>query len=596
MICLSKAEEGAFRHLEYNQSPRPLAAESTTRQDLNGISNLREHVAAGQDGDGGCNGGGTNGGSTDMNEKMLHGGQPPGHPSSLSDARLWSQGPSSCLKAVGAAEYSRRLFSVIAPPSLSALWGWFTWIASVFAVSFLLNYWTSASSTPSDNVSRDDGFVRNISPVLAPTHDNGAPLSSSRLLKRESTCASGGVASEEYNAALHGGAVVIIWFVSTLACSFPLLARMLRGLRIPQRFFFVVRHFGTGVLIATAFVHLLPTAFISLGDPCLGGFWINDYPAIPGAIALAAIFFVSVIEMIFHPARRCCSTPPATASSKAGTGEKKTPSGRGGGVMQVAGEDAVGENPQDGRDAGKQLTLPMRDMQPPRGRSGSFGYNLNRLNTIEASDDEATTPARDRAATNKSDDSDDQAVADETTVELATTGYGSMASPEQKLRKERLQCVLLELGILFHSVFIGMALAVSVGSQFVILLIAIVFHQTFEGLALGSRIANIKWPSGNKRQPWLMAAAYGLTTPIGQVIGIATHTLYSPDSEAGLIVVGVMNAVSAGLLTFASLVELLSEDFLSDESWEYLRGKKRVVACLLVFLGAFCMALVGAWA
>jgi solute carrier family 39 (zinc transporter), member 1/2/3 len=93
-----------------------------------------------------------------------------------------------------------------------------------------------------------------------------------------------------------------------------------------------------------------------------------------------------------------------------------------------------------------------------------------------------------------------------------------------------------------------------------------------------------------------MAAAYGLTTPIGQVIGIATHTLYSPDSEAGLIVVGVMNAISAGLLTFASLVELLSEDFLSDESWEYLRGKKRVVACLLVFLGAFCMALVGAWA
>lgn len=87
-----------------------------------------------------------------------------------------------------------------------------------------------------------------------------------------------------------------------------------------------------------------------------------------------------------------------------------------------------------------------------------------------------------------------------------------------------------------------------------------------------------------------------LRTPIGQAIGLATHALYSPDSEVGLILVGVMNAISAGLLTFASLVELLSEDFLSDESWRYLRGRRRIVACLLVFFGAFFMSFVGAWA
>lgn len=87
-----------------------------------------------------------------------------------------------------------------------------------------------------------------------------------------------------------------------------------------------------------------------------------------------------------------------------------------------------------------------------------------------------------------------------------------------------------------------------------------------------------------------------ISTPLGQAIGLATHTLYSPNSETGLIVVGVMNAISAGLLTFASLVELLSQDFLSDESWRFLRGRKRIYACLLVFLGAFFMSLVGAWA
>jgi solute carrier family 39 (zinc transporter), member 1/2/3 len=85
-------------------------------------------------------------------------------------------------------------------------------------------------------------------------------------------------------------------------------------------------------------------------------------------------------------------------------------------------------------------------------------------------------------------------------------------------------------------------------------------------------------------------------TPIGQAIGLATHTLYNPGSSFGLVLVGTMNAISSGLLVYASLVELLSEDLLSDESWRILRGKKRIVACLLVFAGAFCMSLVGAWA
>lgn len=86
MICLSKADEGAFRHLTYNQSPRPLAAEHTTRQDLNGISNLREHVASDQDDDGG--GGTLN--SAESEEKWYHQGRSPGRGGPASgDARRW---------------------------------------------------------------------------------------------------------------------------------------------------------------------------------------------------------------------------------------------------------------------------------------------------------------------------------------------------------------------------------------------------------------------------------------------------------------------------------------------------------------------------
>lgn len=87
-----------------------------------------------------------------------------------------------------------------------------------------------------------------------------------------------------------------------------------------------------------------------------------------------------------------------------------------------------------------------------------------------------------------------------------------------------------------------------------------------------------------------------LRTPVGQALGIATRNLYSPNSATGLIVVGLFNALSSGFLVFNSLVDLLSEDFLSDMSWRVMKGTRRYVALGLVFAGAFCMSLVGAWA
>jgi hypothetical protein len=50
-------------------------------------------------------------------------------------------------------------------------------------------------------------------------------------------------------------------------------------------------------------------------------------------------------------------------------------------------------------------------------------------------------------------------------------------SPEEQKRM-MLQCVLLEAGILFHSVFIGMALSVATGPTFAVFLLAISFHRT----------------------------------------------------------------------------------------------------------------------
>ena len=157
----------------------------------------------------------------------------------------------------------------------------------------------------------------------------------------------------------------------------------------------------------------------------------------------------------------------------------------------------------------------------------------------------------------------------------ATQTYLHKLTAEEEAAKKTLQCLLLEAGILFHSIFIGMALSVATGPPFIVLLIAICFHQIFEGMALGSRIAQIHFPKRSPK-PWLMVLAYGLTTPIGQAIGLGVHATYDPQSATGLLMVGVMNAISAGLLLFAGLVQLLAEDFLSDVSYGMLRGKKRV--------------------
>lgn len=459
---------------------------------------------------------------------------------------------------------------------------WGRWILSVLCTSMFMSY-MSRDRTPN---------VASAKPIIVPSGSKSAlsnlykeaqltntGISASHHFPKRDGCAVGG-AQPNYNLPFHVGGLFIILFVSGTACAFPILVIKFPRLRIPASFLFSAKHFGTGVLIATAFVHLLPTAFLSLSDPCLSSFWTEDYQAAPGAIMLASIFFVTIIEMIFSPGRHCCGGNEGVKGVSRDAVQEKENEVRTAPDLQAQMRRTYSEG---------SMQEQVRSMGNLRGRVSSISRTLSqyraqnqRLDAIESTGED--TPAE---IGSKNDES---AIEDP-----ETNQQGHLLTPDQAHKKAVLQCFLLEMGILFHSVFIGMSLAVAIGNDFVVLLIAIIFHQTFEGLALGVRIAAIDWPARSP-QPWLMALAYGCTTPLGQAIGIATHTLYSPDSEVGLLVVGIMNAISAGFLVFASLVELMSEDFLSDESWQVLRGKKRVIACLLVFFGAFLMSLVGAWA
>lgn len=175
----------------------------------------------------------------------------------------------------------------------------------------------------------------------------------------------------------------------------------------------------------------------------------------------------------------------------------------------------------------------------------------------------------------------------------------NLADPEASvdamtLKRMNLNITLLEGGILFHSIFVGMTISITTDG-FLVLLIAILFHQFFEGLGLGSRIAEVPYPKKAIR-PWVLVVAFGTTCPIGQAIGLMTRNSYDPNSAFALILVGAFNAFSSGLLVYAALVDLLAEDFLSEEAQHLMTKKNKIVAFCYVLLGAAGMSVVGAFA
>jgi zinc transporter 1/2/3 len=390
------------------------------------------------------------------------------------------------------------------------------------------------------------------------------------------------------------------------ACSFPVIVKRFPSIPVPHQFLFISRHFGTGVLIATAFVHLLPTAFESLTDPCLPPFWNQGYSAMPGLIAMTSVFVVVGIEMFF--ASRGAGHSHSTGYENLGLDDHAASARPGHKRSHSYGRYSNGTPGANGHIPGIMLHDVESSANLMAARSPSFSLaspmtpsDPMSRKSIDDDNDSDLEISREELGRQDEDNSEDESRllpgphAHNHAHQHGGNSSEDAEKTEAQNKKLLLQCLLLEAGILFHSIFIGMALSVATGTAFIVFLIAISFHQTFEGFALGSRISAIRFPAGSPK-PWLMALAYGTTTPIGQAIGLAIHTLYDPASEAGLLMVGFMNAISSGLLLFAGLVELLAEDFLSDESYVTLQGKRRLQACASVVAGALLMALVGAWA
>ncbi|KAK4484340.1 hypothetical protein RD792_006917 [Penstemon davidsonii] len=174
----------------------------------------------------------------------------------------------------------------------------------------------------------------------------------------------------------------------------------------------------------------------------------------------------------------------------------------------------------------------------------------------------------------------------------ATHGHSHGSAGETQLLRHRVISQVLELGIIVHSVIIGIAVGASESpSTIKPLIVALTFHQFFEGIGLGGCITQAKF---NARAVAIMGLFFSLTTPVGIAIGIGISKIYSETSATALIVEGVFDSASAGILIYMALVDLLAADFMSPKMQN--SGKLQLGANASLLLGLGLMSMLAKWA
>lgn len=340
-------------------------------------------------------------------------------------------------------------------------------------------------------------------------------------------------------------ALFIIWVTSSLGAIFPVFAKRHEGIKMPDWVFFICKFFGSGVIIATAFIHLLAPAEEALKNPCLTG-PITEYSWVEGIILMTifVLFFVELMVMRFG--------------------------NFGGGHGHAHDHD----NSYPDRNMAMDTTPGFKDD----------------INDSSAPTPEPAPPARHRQSFAPHGEDHHGHAREHTDIEDANSPLSF-----EDYKAQMTAIFILEFGIIFHSVFIGLTLAVA-GEEFNTLFIVLIFHQTFEGLGLGSRLALTPWPKDRRWTPYLLALAYGFSTPIAIGIGLGVRRAYPPESATTLIVNGVFDSISAGILIYTGLVELMAHEFMFSTAMK--RAPIRVVlfAVFLMALGAGLMALLGKWA
>jgi zinc transporter 1/2/3 len=338
---------------------------------------------------------------------------------------------------------------------------------------------------------------------------------------------------------------VLILIVATW---FPVFAARHRGVGVPDWAFFIAKYFGSGVIIATAFIHVSRIL-------CIGKGVGTDFSWVEGIVLMTifVLFFVELMTMRY---------------AKFGHSHEHD-----GGLES---RDALGVKPDTAssfeKSDGATSSMEMR----------ASSNAANCPTTPHARGDDHLGHSRDHV---DNDYSSGWTEAQKQAGGLVLESYAAQMTA----------LFILEFGVIFHSIFIGLTLAVS-GAEFPTLYVVLVFHQSFEGLGLGTRLAAVPWPKSKRWTPYLLGLAYGFSTPIAIAVGLGVRQSFAPGSQTTLIANGVFDSISAGILIYTGLVELMAHEFMFSTFMQRASIKTVLTAFGMMVLGAGLMALLGEWA
>lgn len=339
---------------------------------------------------------------------------------------------------------------------------------------------------------------------------------------------------------LRVSSIFVIGVISTIVTFFPVIAKRVPRFRIPIYVYLFARYFGSGVIVATGYIHLLDPAYGEIGpNTCVGltpGGWASY--SWPPAIALTSSMFVFCLEFA---AERYVEV-------KYGAQKEEN-------IEQI-------------------LTAPHEhgSRRPSNAEIRNIG-EYNDMNKDQAAAAEERFKEKFRTDLFEGDSVDEQARSFAVQQQLAAF-------------------LILEFGVIFHSVIIGLNLGVT--NEFISLYIVLIFHQSFEGLGIGARLSSIPFKKGSW-YPWALCSLYGITTPISIAIGLGLRHSYDPNGFTAQVISGVLDSISAGILIYTGLVELLARDFLFNPM-RTKDNKMLTFMMLSVLAGAGIMALIGKWA
>ncbi|XP_027332930.1 zinc transporter 6, chloroplastic-like [Abrus precatorius] len=173
-------------------------------------------------------------------------------------------------------------------------------------------------------------------------------------------------------------------------------------------------------------------------------------------------------------------------------------------------------------------------------------------------------------------------------------GEGEKVEELVKL-KQKLVSQVLEIGIIFHSVIIGVTMGMSQNVCTIRPLVAaLAFHQIFEGMGLGGCVAQAGFSVGTIAY---MCFMFAVTTPMGIMLGMALFSLtgFDDSSPNALIMEGLLGSISSGILIYMALVDLIAVDFFHNKLMNSNPRLKKASFVALT-LGSAAMSILALWA